>query len=102
MSIQVETTAQFDREFRTLDRCTQRLLKAWINKNLEGCENPRQQGKALTLNRSHLWKYRLGEYRLLCIIQGNKLVLLTLSHGPSAEIYESSFVPDRHSRILTK
>lgn len=99
MSIQVETTVQFDREFRTFDRCTQRLIKAWINKNLEGCENPRQQGKAL---KSHLWKYSLGEYRLLCIIQGNKLVLLTLSHGPSAEIYENSFVPNRHSRILTK
>ncbi len=42
----VETTARFDKEFRKLDKYTQRLILAWITKNLEGCDAPRVHGKA--------------------------------------------------------
>lgn len=35
----VETTARFDKEFKKLDKYTQRMITAWIDKNLEGSEN---------------------------------------------------------------
>ena len=42
MSIYViETTSRFDKEFKKLDRYTQRMIKGWIDKNLVGEENPR-------------------------------------------------------------
>ena len=66
MSYSVETTPKFEREFKKLDRYTQRMIKAWIEKNLVDCENPRQQGKGLIANRSGQWRYRIGDYRLLC------------------------------------
>ena len=50
MSYSIETTPKFEREFKKLDRYTQRMIKAWIEKNLVGCENPRQHGKGLTAN----------------------------------------------------
>ena len=87
MKFNVETTERFDREFRKLDRYTQRMIKAWITKNLEGCENPRQHGKGLTANRSGQWRYRIGDYRLICVIQDDKLVILALSVGHRREIY---------------
>ena len=59
----VETTERFDREFKKLDRYTQRMIKAWIEKNLVECENPRLHGKGLTANRSGQWRYRIGDYR---------------------------------------
>ena len=34
MSYGVETTERFDREFKKLDRYTQRMIKAWIEKIL--------------------------------------------------------------------
>ena len=37
----VKTTLKFEKEFKKLDRYTQKILSAWIDKNLEGCENPR-------------------------------------------------------------
>ena len=52
MKYSVHTTARFDREFKKLDRYTQRMLKAWIEKNLVDCQNPRLHGKGLTANRS--------------------------------------------------
>lgn len=77
----VETTERFDKEFKKLDRYTQKMLKAWIDKNLVGCENPRQHGKSLTANRGGQWRYRVGNYRLICYINDNELVILALSVG---------------------
>lgn len=45
MKYTVETTERFEKEFKRLDRYTQRMLKSWIEKNLVGCENPRAKGK---------------------------------------------------------
>ena len=85
----VETTQRFDREFKKLDRYTQRMLIAWIDKNLEGCLDPRSHGKGLTANRSGQWRYRIGDYRLICSIEDNKLIILALSVGHRSEIYDN-------------
>ena len=87
MSYSVETTARFDREFKKLDRYTQRFIKGWIEKNLVGSGNPRQHGKALTANRSGQWRYRIGDYRLICNIDDNKLTILALTMGHRREVY---------------
>ncbi len=84
----VETTSRFDKEFKKLDRYTMKMMKAWIEKNLVGCENPRIHGKALTANRKGQWRYRIGDYRLICEIQDNKLIILALSIGHRREIYD--------------
>ena len=87
MSYQVETTARFDKEFKKLDRYTQRMIKGWIDKNLIDTENPRQHGKGLTTDRSGQWRYRIGDYRLICHIDDNRLIILALSVGHRREIY---------------
>ena len=88
MTYSVETTARFDREFKKLDRYTQKMIKAWIDKNLVDCENPRQHGKSLTSNRSGQWRYRIGDYRLICVIDDNKLIILALTVGHRREVYQ--------------
>lgn len=88
MSYSIETTARFNKEFKKLDKYTQRMIKGWIEKNLVGEENPRRHGKGLTANRSWQWRYRIGDYRLLCHIDDGKLIILALSVGHRREIYE--------------
>ena len=87
MNYSVETTSRFDKEFKKLDRYTQRMIKAWIEKNLEGCTNPRQHGKGLTANRNGQWRYRIGDYRLICQIEDDRLVILALNIGHRREVY---------------
>ncbi len=89
MSYKVETTTRFDREFKKLDRYTQRMIKAWIEKNLVGCSNPRIHGKGLTANRTGQWRYRIGDYRIICLIEDDKLVILALTIGHRSDIYKS-------------
>ena len=81
MTYTLETTSRFDKEFKKLDRYTQRMIKAWIEKNLVGCTDPRIHGKGLTANRSGQWRYRIGDYRLICSIEDSRLVILAPSVG---------------------
>ena len=87
MTYTLETTSRFDKEFKKLDRYTQRMIKAWIEKNLVGCTDPRIHGKGLTAHRSGQWRYRIGDYRLICSIEDSRLVILALSVGHRSEIY---------------
>lgn len=87
MTYSVETTGRFDKEFKKLDKYTQRMIKAWIDKHLVDCQNPRAFGKGLTANRSGQWRYRIGDYRLICNIQDDKLIILALSVGHRSNIY---------------
>ena len=89
MSYHVKTTPRFDKEFKKLDKYTQQMIKSWIGKNLQNCENPRAHGKGLTANKSGQWRYRIGDYRLLCLIQDQELIILALTVGYRRDIYSS-------------
>ena len=84
----VELSDRFMREFRKLDKYTQKILRAWIDRYLVNCENPRAHGKGLTANRCGQWRYRIGDYRLICSIEDDKLVILALSVGHRSDIYK--------------
>ena len=85
----VEYSERAVKDLKKLDKYTAKLILAWIEKNLEGCADPRVHGKGLTANRSGQWRYRIGDYRLLAEIQDNKLVILALSVGHRREVYEN-------------
>lgn len=87
MIYEISTTEKFDKALKKLDRQTQRIIKAWIEKKLINCENPRIHGKALTSNRSGQWRYRVGDYRILAEIHDNKLVLILVDVGHRRDIY---------------
>ena len=87
MIYQIVTTDKFDKSFKKLDKQTQKIIKAWIEKNLIGCENPRLHGKWLTANKSVQWRYRIGDYRILAEIRDNELVLVLVEVGHRSRIY---------------
>ena len=88
MNYKIVTTEKFDKAFKKLDRQTQKIIKAWIDKNLTDCEDPRIHGKGLTANRSGHWRYRVGNYRILAEIQDDKLVLVFIDVGHRSIIYQ--------------
>ncbi len=52
-------------------------------------KNPRLHGKGLTANRSGQWRYRIGDYRLICDIDDDRFVILALSVGHRRNVYDS-------------
>ncbi len=85
---EVELSERFKKEFRKLDSYTRKMIRAWIDKNLAGCTDPRMHGKALLGDRSGQWRYRIGDYRLICHIRDNELIILALTVGHRREIYK--------------
>lgn len=75
------------KQLKKIDKPTAALITGWIRKNLENCENPRVHGKGLTSNRSGQWRYRIGDYRLICEINDSELIILVLSIGHRSEVY---------------
>ncbi|MGT2775760.1 type II toxin-antitoxin system RelE family toxin [Streptococcus hyovaginalis] len=85
---QVEYSKKAQKQIKKLDRSIQKLLFSWIDKNLDQTNNPRQHGKGLTGNHSGEWRYRIGNYRLICDIQDDKMIILALEVGHRNNIYK--------------
>lgn len=73
--------------FEKLDKPIQRQIAAEITKILS-LENPRQLGKALTGELSKLWRYRTGDYRIVCEIQDDVLMILVVRVAHRKDIYD--------------
>ena len=88
MSYTVEYSSNARKFIKKLDQYTKALLKNWINKNLEGCTNPFQHGKPLTADKKGLWRYRVGDYRLICDVQQDKVIIIIVEIGHRRNIYK--------------
>lgn len=87
MGYSVDYTHKAEKQLNGLDMPVRKRLQTWIHKNLEGCENPRTQGKALTGNRKGYWRYSVGDYRIIADIQDTKIIILVTEVGHRKEIY---------------
>ena len=74
-------------QLKKMDRYTVKLIDAWIAKHLENTENPRAFGKPLAANRAGKWRYRIGDYRLLCELKDSVLLILVIKVGHRKDVY---------------
>jgi mRNA interferase RelE/StbE len=70
-----------------LDKGQQKMILAWIEKNLMNTENPKVHGKALKGNLKEYWRYRVGNYRLLADIDDQQIKIIILNVGHRKDIY---------------
>jgi len=78
----------FLKELRKLDRQAQKAILAYLDQRIAGKEDPRRFGKGLRANLAGLWRYRVGDYRILCQIQDGLLLVLVISVGHRKNVYE--------------
>lgn len=76
------------KQIEKLDNSTYILLKGWISKHLLNCENPKAYGKPLVSNKKNLWRYRIGNYRLIVQIKDNELLVLALDFRHRSIVYK--------------
>lgn len=76
------------KQLEKMDKHTRKLVYAWIDKNLQGCENPRQHGKSLVGNKKGQWRYRIGNYRIISEIQDENVIILVIEIGHRRDIYK--------------
>ena len=84
----IEFSPLAEKQFLKLDKQIQRQSQKFVLQ-LKNLENPRSRGKALVGNLSHLWRYRVADYRLICDIQDEKILVTILRIGHRKEIYKN-------------
>ena len=77
----------FESKTRTPDSVKIQAIIDWLEDRIDGCKNPRHFGEPLRGEMSGLWRYRIGDYRVICEIQDQQLVVLGLAVGHRREIY---------------
>ena len=88
MSYRVRFAEKALRQLKKLDKPVQQMILNWLQKNLEGLEEPRLKGKALVSNHSGEWRYRIADYRLIAVIQDEIVTILIIAVGHRKDIYK--------------
>lgn len=88
MVYKLEFSKRFDRQFSKLNKSTQRYIFNWLIKHLDNVENPRYSGKSLTGNKQGLWRYRIGNYRVIVDISDTNCVIIAVEVGHRKFIYK--------------
>jgi mRNA interferase RelE/StbE len=75
------------KELKKLGRPAQREIIAYLDERIAGPADPRRFGKGLKADLSGLWRYRVGDYRILCQIKDDELLVLVVAVGHRKDIY---------------
>ena len=86
-------TIDFDKkakkEFASLDKSAQKQIDKFLLKLMKST-NPRQLGEALKGNMQSFWRYRVGDYRLICSIEDKVLTVVVLRVKHRKEVYKKN------------
>ena len=87
MTWTVEWDDRARRELRRLDRPIQKAILQYFRKRIATKEDPRRFGKSLTRELQGLWRYRVGDYRMVCQIEDDRLVVLIVTVAHRKSVY---------------
>jgi mRNA interferase RelE/StbE len=87
MSYSISYSNKFDKSLDKIDNANAQKILKYLKKNIDGSENPRAFGKALAGNLKGLWRYRVGNYRIICDIQDEECIVLALETAHRKNIY---------------
>lgn len=87
MAWTIEYTQTAKNQLRKLDKQTARRILDFMDERIANRGEPRTTGKALTGQFGGLWRYRVGDFRVICEIQDGALRVLVVQLGNRREIY---------------
>ncbi|NWG85919.1 MAG: type II toxin-antitoxin system RelE/ParE family toxin [Hydrogenophilaceae bacterium] len=88
MAYEIEFDPDAVKDLKKLDRPIQQRLIGFLKLRVAVLDNPRDLGEALAGARlGSYWKYRVGDWRIICEIQDCRLVVRVLRLGNRREIY---------------
>ena len=74
----IEYTDTAKSQLKKLDKQIARRVLNYMEERVLGSDEPHSAGKALTGALGGLWRYRIGDIRVLCEIQDQHLRILVL------------------------
>jgi mRNA interferase RelE/StbE len=84
-TVEISNTAR--KQLRRLDPQISNRIIDFLEERVTSLEDPRALGGSLNGDFQGLWKYRVGDYRIICEIQDHQLLILVVEVGPRREVY---------------
>jgi mRNA interferase RelE/StbE len=85
-------TIEFDeraqRDLSKLDKPAAKRIRRFLEDRIAPSQDPRAFGKPLQHNLAGKWRYRVGDYRILCNIEDDKLIVLVVEVGHRRYVYD--------------
>ncbi len=75
------------KELKKLGSQAQRHILTYLDERVVGIDEPRRFGKGLRADLAGLWRYRVGDHRILCQIKDRELLVLVVSVGHRKDVY---------------
>lgn len=76
------------KNLKKLDKHVASIIIGYIEKNLDEIDNPRSLGKPLVANQKGKWRYRVGDFRLLCLLHDQSITITVIQIGHRKDIYK--------------
>jgi mRNA interferase RelE/StbE len=83
----VELTDSAKKQLARIDKAQAQRITKYLRRVMQ-LEDPRATGKALTGNLREYWRYRVGDYRVICEIRDAELVIVAVMVGHRKEVYD--------------
>ena len=85
----IEFTSEAQKQFKKLDKHSQREIQSYLNERILKLEHPKLSGKPLINDLKGFWRYRVDKFRIICKIQEDKLIILVIKIGKRQGVYEA-------------
>ncbi|MGB0911513.1 MAG: type II toxin-antitoxin system RelE family toxin [Nitrospirales bacterium] len=88
MAWTIEYDSRVVKELKKLDRKVQQQILSYFDKRIAPSSDPRDFGKSLKSSFAGLWRYRIGDYRAICRIEDEHLVVLVVRVSHRSKVYK--------------
>ena len=82
----IEFSPRAAKAFRKLDRGEQQRIQRFLHR-LRATADPRERGKALVGTKRGLWRWRVGDYRIIADIVDDKVLIVLIDIGHRSSVY---------------
>ncbi|HCL5312357.1 TPA: type II toxin-antitoxin system RelE/ParE family toxin [Salmonella enterica] len=76
------------KSLRKMDKQNARRIVDFMDLRIAVAANPRKSGRPLKGDLGEFWRYRVGDYRILCEIRDDELIILVATIGHRREVYD--------------
>lgn len=87
MSWDYSFTEKALKQLRKLGHEPSRRIVSFLRERVAGDEYPRRFGKELKGDLGEFWRYRVDDYRILCRIEDDRMIVLVVKVGHRREVY---------------
>ena len=87
MAWEIELAETAVKQLTGLDKAIQRRITKYLSERLAVADDPRVLGRALRGELSEYWRYRVGDYRLVCEVQDDVLKVLVVRIAHRSKVY---------------